>query len=644
MEDRMKSRIVFIIVALIGIVSFGGAQTNTQNLPFGAAAYDSGWVVVNMPLMTLNHNLGADVDDYFVDLEFRSLATGEGAPGIHNKLMGCDTSGATANEERGAEIYSITSSNVYIRVGADDTLVDEIRLRIWFAAAAAWDSDWIARTSGSFVILTHSLGGNPDDYLVDLTFKTSGGTVHKRSIGIDSYMGGSLQDKGGAWYALDDSLIKIWIGDEDTAINEFRVRIFQPPTPDYSSGWIALSQGNTQTLVHDLGGPWNDYFVVMDHKDSDQDWGINNISSGGDDYSDSHWYGAAWSNLTAQSVILERLEHDYVADFVRIRIWADRSPSYDSGWTAIPADHSTAFSHNLGGNPDRYIIDMQFRDSDNDRFEGINQGSYGIDQMYNQGTSSWDIQGAAWHSLTDSVVYVERGVQDTGADEVRIRIWQAPDPDDDSGWISITAGTSDTYTHGVGGSTASSYIVDLECRSGGLGINQISLGGDRSLDASLSSVVGLGAYWNELGTSSIKLTRLPDDNTCEEYRVRIWNGTDFDWTGVRTVSAPWSYTFTHGLDAAPEDMVVSVISRDSSDLTYLGRDIGEDRFYWGGILTYGVFWEDLKSDTIKLNRGADDSENDTVTVRLWLAGSTEIFSDDFESGLLTAWSGTVGGP
>lgn len=637
----MNIRTPILTLVLMGIALVCGAQT-PQNLPFGAADYDSGWVVVNMSLMTLNHGLGGDVDDYFVNLEFRYLSDGEGAPGVHNTGMGCDTSGSVGNEERGAEIYGLSSSTVNVWVGIEDMLVDEIRVRIWRVSNPAWDSGWTTPTRGD-TTMTHSLGGNPDDYLVDLSFKNDGGTIHKRSIGLDDYITSALETKGGGWHSLDNSLIRVRVGSEDTHIDQIRVRIFLPPAPSYTSGWFSLVQGTTQTLTHDLGGPWNDFLVVMDHKDSSHSWGINKISSGGDSHA-TNWYGADWTNLDAQQIRVHRFSNDYVAEQVRIRIWASRAPAWDSGWTTISQGTITGFAHGLGGVADFYVVDMQFKDSDNTLDAGINQGSYGIDRMYNSASSQWDIQGAAWHNLTSNGIYVERGQQDVGSDEVRIRIWQAPDPDFDSGWNSIGAGVSETLTHGVGGASASSYIVDLQCREPGWGVNQRSFGEDRSLNSALDAFEARGAFWKSLGLNAITVQRNAEDASCEEYRIRIWNGTNFEWSGVRTMAAPWSHVFTHNLDSSPDDIVVSVAASDSSDSTYHARDFGEDRMYWGGINYYGILWDNLTSNTIKLWRGADDSTSDGVYVRLWWTGSGAIFSDDFESGLTTAWSDVVGCP
>lgn len=86
-------------------------------------------------------------------------------------------------------------------------------------------------------------------------------------------------------------------------------------------------------------------------------------------------------------------------------------PNYDSGWIPLAVATSTSLVHNVGGNTDNYVVDLQFKDT-GDGF-GINQVFYGGDD--------WD--GASWRALTTTSIDVQRVGGDKVADEIRVRIW-----------------------------------------------------------------------------------------------------------------------------------------------------------------------------------------------------------------------------
>jgi hypothetical protein len=91
-----------------------------------------------------------------------------------------------------------------------------------------------------------------------------------------------------------------------------------------------------------------------------------------------------------------------------------------------------------------------------------------------------------------------------------------PRPAYDSGWVSITPGSSAVRTHNLGGNV-DQYVVDLTCKgTGGNGITNFRVGGDRN------GSDYYGAYWSDLTTSQISLVRYVDDVHCSQVRARIW--------------------------------------------------------------------------------------------------------------------------
>jgi hypothetical protein len=95
-------------------------------------------------------------------------------------------------------------------------------------------------------------------------------------------------------------------------------------------------------------------------------------------------------------------------------------PAYDSGWIAIDAGESVTFSHGIGGDPDNYVVDLQFRHTGAPSL-GRHQQWYGGDNVWDDG--SYFHLGACWRRLTSEEITVERFAEDNRAPQARVRIW-----------------------------------------------------------------------------------------------------------------------------------------------------------------------------------------------------------------------------
>jgi len=88
------------------------------------------------------------------------------------------------------------------------------------------------------------------------------------------------------------------------------------------------------------------------------------------------------------------------------------APAYDSGWESLgvrPDPISVEFTHNLGGNPDDYLVSLECRDN-------TSLGTYECtDHGFNV--------NALWYGLTNTTVKVYT-TSGTRPDDVRVRIWQ----------------------------------------------------------------------------------------------------------------------------------------------------------------------------------------------------------------------------
>ena len=88
--------------------------------------------------------------------------------------------------------------------------------------------------------------------------------------------------------------------------------------------------------------------------------------------------------------------------------FAEVEPDYDSKWTSINTGIDKEFVHELGGNPDDYVVDLQFMD---DIFYDVNQIYYGGNLSYETDGSIFR-EGAFWSILDASTVNLIRQEKD----------------------------------------------------------------------------------------------------------------------------------------------------------------------------------------------------------------------------------------
>jgi len=104
-------------------------------------------------------------------------------------------------------------------------------------------------------------------------------------------------------------------------------------------------------------------------------------------------------------------------------------PAYNSGWIAINPNTHLVIVHNVGGNVDDYVVDLQFKDVDG--VWGINNVGMGSDKWFAGWSGDWfgfvtydyHNSGACWTNLTSTSIKVVRQAHDAEADQIRVRIW-----------------------------------------------------------------------------------------------------------------------------------------------------------------------------------------------------------------------------
>jgi len=97
-------------------------------------------------------------------------------------------------------------------------------------------------------------------------------------------------------------------------------------------------------------------------------------------------------------------------------------PAYDSGWQPIAQGENKVFVHGIGGDPDSYVVDLQFQDHSGGRNQLYHGGETYVGYI-GIGTIRLDDEGAFWHGLTNQEIKVTRMDDDTYIAKVRVRIW-----------------------------------------------------------------------------------------------------------------------------------------------------------------------------------------------------------------------------
>jgi hypothetical protein len=134
---------------------------------------------------------------------------------------------------------------------------------------------------------------------------------------------------GAYWRSLTNSSITVYRRPEDTYAPQIRVRLWRMASPDYASGWAALTQDVAKALSHNLGGSTENYLINMLFWDTSVDNLVNQRHYGGADlginppagYNADDRVGAYWRTLTSSSITVYRRPEDGFADFAYIRIW-----------------------------------------------------------------------------------------------------------------------------------------------------------------------------------------------------------------------------------------------------------------------------------------------------------------------------------
>jgi hypothetical protein len=287
-----------------------------------------------------------------------------------------------------------------------------------------WNSGWVTISPGTCSTFNHNLGGDPDEYAVDLWFwdLDDGWGLNRRYYGGVEVSGATY---GVNWQGLTANTIRVCRGSNDDAADRVRIHVWDPPdTPDYDSGWTNINQGQTIVFPHNVGITATELTVGLTF--SHTTWGIHRIAYGGLAVDSLlELWGAHWHNLTDNAVRVTRHPDDPHVQQVRVIVVRGDTPHYDSledvgDWQPIAAGTTFTFTHNLHWNPNLLMARGECYSPTVGGADG------GVHQWLAGGNHHWALgwKGTNVQNLGSNTVQVFRQPNDDICPQVRVRIWK----------------------------------------------------------------------------------------------------------------------------------------------------------------------------------------------------------------------------
>jgi hypothetical protein len=282
-----------------------------------ASAWSSGWTPIAAGgCQTLTHSLGADPEDYALDLLFMDA---EGNLGIHRRNYG----GLEWNDQWwGAYWQRLTSNTIQVCRLPNDNAAQQTHVRVWIPDTPwDYDSGWTDIDPGT-AVFSHGLGITPTELLVGLWFRNPARGIHHFGFGGLTVDDPYPEFWGAYWHNLTTDAVEVTRGRDDTAVHQVRVFVTQADPPAYDSDWQAIDPGSVITLEHHLNRAPGSLVVRGECFSPTLDGpGIHRWFAGGDHGSFGGWRGTNLQNLTAHTVQAARRMDDVACPFGRVRIW-----------------------------------------------------------------------------------------------------------------------------------------------------------------------------------------------------------------------------------------------------------------------------------------------------------------------------------
>jgi hypothetical protein len=193
--------------------------------------YCTAWAAIGQgSTVTINHNLGGNVDDYVVKLWFRNPSS---LNGVHQIYYGGAEGGG---KMYGAFWHGLDTTQVQVTRYIDDTSAEEFLLCVGLTDPPDWDSGWEDILPNETKTLTHNLGVNINRYIVRTEYKAlakdsapqAAMAIHQFAYGGDAsnILTEDAQYMGVNWQNLTNQTIDVYRWANDPYADQVRARIW----------------------------------------------------------------------------------------------------------------------------------------------------------------------------------------------------------------------------------------------------------------------------------------------------------------------------------------------------------------------------------------------------------------------------------
>jgi hypothetical protein len=176
-----------------------------------------------------------DYLDYKVDLQYRNTGNGVNRRYYGGTDFGANAPNGTSENDRvGIYWRSLDLDSITVYRRPEDIYGEQVRVRIWRTALPGYESGWQVVNVDSSETWLHNLGGNADNYLVDMMYYDADfNYINQRNFGGADYGsmppgGYNTGDRVGAyWRSLTESDISVYRRPEDGLADYLRIRIWR---------------------------------------------------------------------------------------------------------------------------------------------------------------------------------------------------------------------------------------------------------------------------------------------------------------------------------------------------------------------------------------------------------------------------------
>lgn len=308
-------------------------------------------------------------------------------------------------------------------------------------------------------------------------------------------------------------------------------------------------------------------------------------------------------------------------------------PDYDSGWTNISKGEQIALQHNLGGNPDDYAVDLQFKDfiigseyPDDAYTRGLwhlndvsgnvvdssSYGNHGTNYNATRGVEGKFGTNAFQFDGTNDYVLIQNSASLNLSDDITVEAWVKGNAQNNRAIISKydTAGKRSWFL-GTGYYNNQKLEVLISQDGGTTNFKQYE-----------SSITVFDNDWHHVVfTFNNSVLSLYIDGQLDTVPNKIVDASIStiykSTTNVVLASYYASGSLSTFFDGIIDEVRISGTARTDFSTADENKTVIHNRGFGGASVSVGAWYTDLNTTSITVARGTADDKADQIRIRMW---------------------------